>query len=83
MNIIENQVDETSDPKTDSEVDKMGASDDGDISFQFQEKRRNDSQVHVQKYPIGNLMLKKLDSGELSGFVKNFDTQSGLYSSME
>ena len=49
MNIIENQVDESCDPKTDSEVDKMGASDDGDISFQLQEKRRNDSQVHVQK----------------------------------
>ncbi len=25
-------------------------------------------------------MLKKLDSGELSGIVKSFDTQSGVYS---
>ena len=40
----------------------------------------NAGTYHHQKYPKGSLMLKKLDSGELSGIVKSFDTQSGVYS---
>ncbi len=60
-------------------VDEMGASDDADTSAQLQVNERNDSHVHFQKYPTGTLMLKKLVSKELSGFVKSFDTQTGVY----
>ena len=49
---------------------------------------RNDSEMgaseskdthHHQKHPKCNLLLKKVDSKELSGFVKSFDTQSCVY----
>ena len=62
-----------------NKFDEMGASDDSDTSSQLQGNEKNDSHVHFQKYPTGSLMLKKLDSGELNGFVKSFDTQSGGY----
>ena len=58
----------------------MGASDHADTSTQLQVNERNDSQVHFQKYQKDSLVLKKLDSGGLSGIVKSFDTQSGVYS---
>ena len=58
----------------------MGASDDADTSTQLQENERNDSQVHIQKYPTGSLMLKELDSGKLSIYINGFDTTSGVYS---
>ena len=62
-----------------NKVDEMGASDDADTSTQLQVNERNYSKVQFQKYLKGSLVLKKLDSDEISGFVKSFDTVSGVY----
>ena len=62
-----------------NKVDEMGASDNADTSTQLQGNERNDSQVRFQKYPKGSLVLKTFDSDEISGFVKSFDTQTGVY----
>ena len=62
-----------------NKVDEMGASDDADTSTQLQVNEWNDSQVQFQKYPKGSSVLKKLYSDEISGFVKSFDTVSGVY----
>ena len=62
-----------------NKVDEMGASDNADTSTQLQVNERNDSQVRFQKYPKGSLVLKTFDSDEISGFVKSFDTQTGVY----
>ena len=53
-----------------NKVDEMGASDDADTS----------TQLHVQKYPTGSLMLKELDMGKLSRYINGFGTTSGVYS---
>ncbi len=66
----------------------MGDSDNAGTSTQLQVNERNDSKMvdsenedahHHQKYPNGSLLLKKVDSDELSGFVKGCDTRSGVY----
>ena len=57
----------------------MGASINADTSTQLQGNEKNDSQVWFQKYPKGSLVLKTFDSDEISGFVKSFDTQTGVY----
>ncbi len=62
-----------------NKVDEMDASDNADTSTQLHGNERNDSQVRVQKYPKGSLVLKMFDSDEISGFVKSFDTVSGVY----
>ena len=62
-----------------NKVDEMDASDNADTSTQLQGNERNDSQVQFQKYPKGSLVIKTFDSDEISGFVKSFDTQTGVY----
>ena len=62
-----------------NKVDEMGASDNADTSTQLQGNKRNDSQVQFQKCPKGSLVLKMFDSDEIRGFVKSFDTQTGVY----
>ena len=66
----------------------MGDSDNAGTSTQLQVNERNDSKMvdsenedthHHQKYPNSSLLLKKVDSDELSRFVKCFDTRSGVY----
>ena len=62
-----------------NKVDEMDASDNADTSTQLHGNERNDSQVQFQKYPKGSLVIKTFDSDEISGFVKSFDTQTGVY----
>ncbi len=57
----------------------MDASDNADTSTQVHGNERNDSQVQFQKYPKGRLVIKTLDSDEISGFVKTIDTQTGVH----
>lgn len=75
----ENHVNENCDTKSASEVDKMGDSGNEDTSTPFQWNEKNYSHHHHQKYPKDSLMLKNLDSEELSGFVRGVNTQSGVY----
>ena len=64
-------------------VDEMGASDDADTSTQLQVNETNDSQVHIQKYPKGSLMLKELDLGKLSGYINGLILLWCSFCSME
>ncbi len=62
-----------------NKVDELDASDNADTSTQLHGNERNDSQVRFQKFPKGSLVLKRFDSVEISGFVKSFYTQTGVY----
>ena len=89
--IRENQVVESCDTKSASKVEEMDDSHMAGTSTRLQVNERNDSKMsdsekevthHHQKYPRGSLLLKKVYSYELSGFVKSSDTWSGVYTAL-
>ncbi len=88
LTLSKNEAVESCDPKSASEAEEMDDSDNAGTSTQLQVNGRNDSKMgdsekedthHHQKYPNGSLLLKNVDSDELSGFIKGFDTWSGIY----
>ncbi len=58
LKLGEIQVDENCYLENPSKVDEMGDSKNAGTSTQLQRSERDDSHVHHQKYPKGNLMLR-------------------------